>query len=231
MAVSENDLLVGPLAPANGVTLISLDFFFENASDLQVFKSGSTDPLTIVTDYTVTLPSGPGLTDGSITLTTPANGTDRYSIYLVPPIQRSSDLQFRGGFQAGPVNLELDRLWRAVQALDTALERTFRFTQTGDVPARLNVETAAQRVNQLIGFTADGTGLTLIAIFLLISHGLPMETVGQPFDPTKMKAVAVEESDTLPHNTVIEELAAGYFHKGEVLKFAEVKITSRKGDP
>jgi hypothetical protein len=163
MAVSENDLLVGPLAPANGVTLISLDFFFENASDLQVFKSGGTDPLTIVTDYTVTLPSGPGLTDGSITLTTPANGTDRYSIYLVPPIQRSSDLQFRGGFQAGPVNLELDRLWRAVQALDTALERTFRFTQTGDVPARLNVETAAERVNQLIGFTADGTGLTLIA--------------------------------------------------------------------
>jgi molecular chaperone GrpE (heat shock protein) len=60
---------------------------------------------------------------------------------------------------------------------------------------------------------------------------LPMETVGQPFDPTKMKAVAVEESDTLPHNTVIEELAAGYFHKGEVLKFAEVKITIRKGDP
>ena len=32
-------------------------------------------------------------------------------------------------------------------------------------------------------------------------------------------------------NTVIEELAAGYFHKGEVLKFAEVKIAIRKGDP
>jgi len=60
---------------------------------------------------------------------------------------------------------------------------------------------------------------------------LPMETVGHPFDPTKMKAVAVEESDSLPHNTVVEELAAGYFHKGEVLKFAEVKIAIRKGDP
>jgi molecular chaperone GrpE (heat shock protein) len=60
---------------------------------------------------------------------------------------------------------------------------------------------------------------------------LPMETVGHLFDPTKMKAVAVEESDSLPHNTVIEELAAGYFHRGEVLKFAEVKIAIRKGDP
>ena len=59
---------------------------------------------------------------------------------------------------------------------------------------------------------------------------LPMETVGQPFDPTKMKAVAVEENDTLAHNTVVEELAAGYFHKGDVLKFAEVKISVRKGD-
>jgi molecular chaperone GrpE (heat shock protein) len=57
-----------------------------------------------------------------------------------------------------------------------------------------------------------------------------METVGQPFDPTKMKAVAVEESDALPHNTVVEELAAGYYHKGDVLKFAEVKITTRKGN-
>jgi molecular chaperone GrpE (heat shock protein) len=60
---------------------------------------------------------------------------------------------------------------------------------------------------------------------------LPMETVGHLFDPTKMKAVAVEESDSLPHNTVVEELAAGYFHRGEVLKFAEVKIAIRKGDP
>jgi molecular chaperone GrpE (heat shock protein) len=56
-----------------------------------------------------------------------------------------------------------------------------------------------------------------------------MEAVGQPFDPTKMKAVAVEENDTLAHNTVVEELAAGYFHKGDVLKFAEVKISVRRG--
>jgi molecular chaperone GrpE (heat shock protein) len=58
---------------------------------------------------------------------------------------------------------------------------------------------------------------------------VPMETVGRAFDPKTMKAVAVEESDTLAHNTVLEELAAGYLHKGDVLKFAEVKIAVRKG--
>jgi hypothetical protein len=58
---------------------------------------------------------------------------------------------------------------------------------------------------------------------------VPMETVGHLFDPTKMKAVAVEESVAVVHNTVIEELAAGYYFKDEVLKFAEVKIAINKG--
>jgi molecular chaperone GrpE (heat shock protein) len=58
---------------------------------------------------------------------------------------------------------------------------------------------------------------------------VPMETVGHVFDPTKMKAVAVEHSDTAAHNTVIEELAAGYYLKDVVLKFAEVKIAINKG--
>jgi hypothetical protein len=58
---------------------------------------------------------------------------------------------------------------------------------------------------------------------------VPMETVGHIFDPTRMKAVATEDSDTVAHNTVIEELAAGYYFKDEVLKFAEVKIATNKG--
>jgi molecular chaperone GrpE len=64
---------------------------------------------------------------------------------------------------------------------------------------------------------------------LLRNAGIvPMETVGHLFDPAKMKAVAVENSVTVPHNTVIEELAAGYYLKDEVLKFAEVKIAINK---
>lgn len=58
---------------------------------------------------------------------------------------------------------------------------------------------------------------------------IPMQTVGHAFDPAKMKAVAVEHNNTVEHNTVIEELAAGYYLKNEVLKFAEVKIASNKG--
>ncbi len=66
---------------------------------------------------------------------------------------------------------------------------------------------------------------------LLLSEAgvVAMQTVGLGFDPTRMKAVAVEENNSLPHNTVIEEIAAGYLHKDEVLKFAEVKIAINKG--
>ncbi len=56
-----------------------------------------------------------------------------------------------------------------------------------------------------------------------------MPAKGQSFDPTRMKAVAVEENTTVPHNTVIDELGAGYLFKDEVLKFAEVKIAIHKG--
>lgn len=64
---------------------------------------------------------------------------------------------------------------------------------------------------------------------LLKTEGIaPMETVGREFDPSRMKAVAVEKTDALPHNTVMEELSRGFFYKNEILKFAEVKIAIRK---
>jgi molecular chaperone GrpE (heat shock protein) len=58
-----------------------------------------------------------------------------------------------------------------------------------------------------------------------------MQTTGRPFDPAAMKAVMVTESDTHPPNTVIEELAAGYYHKDQVLKFAEVNIAVKRKEP
>jgi hypothetical protein len=162
MTVASNDLLVGPVTPGAGVTLIAIDFYFENETDLEVYKSGSNTPLTLTTDYTVSLPTSVGATDGSISLVVAADGTDRYSIYGKQPLVRSSDLQFRNDLRSPVINVELDRLWRAIQGIDTALDRVFKFSQTSDVPLPLDAETAASRQNQLIGFTADGTQLALV---------------------------------------------------------------------
>lgn len=156
MAVSENDLVVGPLTPAAGVTTISLDFYFEQASWLEVYKSGSETPLVLNTDYTVT---GAGSISGVVTLTTAANGTDAYSIYLVVPLERSSDMQLRGEFKSKPFNVELDRVWQAMQGIDTRLGRTLRVSRTSNVPTPLFSDTAAERSDRVLKFSGDGSGL------------------------------------------------------------------------
>lgn len=121
MAVSKNDLIVGPVVLASGVTVISLDFFFQKAAWLDVYKSGSEVPLILGADYTV---AGDGTDTGSVTLSTAANGTDSYSVYLSVPLERSSDMQLRGEFKSGPFNLEMDRLWQAMQGIKTTVSRT-----------------------------------------------------------------------------------------------------------
>jgi molecular chaperone GrpE (heat shock protein) len=53
---------------------------------------------------------------------------------------------------------------------------------------------------------------------------------GLLFDPNSMKAVEFELIDTVPPNTVLEELASGYLYQKRVLKYAEVKVAVAKGD-
>ncbi len=57
-----------------------------------------------------------------------------------------------------------------------------------------------------------------------------MRCEGRPFDPNHMKAVDFEMLDTVPPNTVLEELSSGYFYQKRVLKYAEVKVAVAKGD-
>ncbi len=62
---------------------------------------------------------------------------------------------------------------------------------------------------------------------LLDQLGLqPIKALGQPFDPTLMKAVAREESAEGAPNIVTEELADGYLYEGKPLRLAEVKVSA-----
>ncbi|MBI4026381.1 MAG: nucleotide exchange factor GrpE [Verrucomicrobia bacterium] len=55
-----------------------------------------------------------------------------------------------------------------------------------------------------------------------------IETLGKSFDPLVMTAVAAETDARQPHHTVIEEIAAGYHWRGELLRPAQVKVTLNK---
>jgi len=61
---------------------------------------------------------------------------------------------------------------------------------------------------------------------LLAQAGIQrMRTLGTVFDPVSMLAVAIVPPDGQPPNVVVEEIAAGYRWRDEVLRPAEVKIT------
>ncbi len=153
MAVSENDLVVGPLTPAAGVTTISLDFDWTGweASWLEVYKSGSETPLVLNSDYTV---SDAGTVSAVVTLTAPANGTDAYSVFLVTPLERSSDMQLRGEFKSEPFNVEMDRIWQRLQYEGTRGDRALRTSKTKAISGDLS----GVGNGQFVKLKPDGSG-------------------------------------------------------------------------
>ena len=62
---------------------------------------------------------------------------------------------------------------------------------------------------------------------LLDEEGVkPMNSEGEKFDPYKHEVVILEEGrDDLPENTILEEIAKGYYFKDKVLRPAMVKIS------
>ena len=50
--------------------------------------------------------------------------------------------------------------------------------------------------------------------------------LSQPFDPTRMKAVEVVQTTTMPPGTVVGVFRSGYTSNGRVLRFAEVKVVA-----
>ncbi len=58
----------------------------------------------------------------------------------------------------------------------------------------------------------------------------PIDSVGQPFDPTKQEALTMEASDEVPANHVLTEFEKGYFYKDRLLRAAKVVVSSGKAE-
>jgi molecular chaperone GrpE len=64
---------------------------------------------------------------------------------------------------------------------------------------------------------------------LLRSRGVEaIPSEGLPFDPSRMKAVAVDPSRRVREGTVTQELRRGYERNGDVLRPAEVRVSRRE---
>lgn len=72
----------------------------------------------------------------------------------------------------------------------------------------------------------EGVEMTMAGLCnTLEKFGLkPVDGVGQPFDPNLHEALAMEASDTVPPNTILQEYQKGYMFKDRLLRAAKVVV-------
>jgi molecular chaperone GrpE len=85
---------------------------------------------------------------------------------------------------------------------------------------------AAARKTDSTGALVEGVDLVLRLFQGVLERAgvKPMDSVGQPFDPSMHQAVAVVEAPEAPDRTVLEEVQRGYWIHTRILRPAMVKV-------
>ena len=113
-------------------------------------------------------------------------------------------------------------------------KRDFHRHATATLVAKLlpvidNFERALASDPRTDGESAMHKGITLIHRQLmeeLRREGLvPLESVGEPFDPSRHEAIVTDSTSDLPPNTVVAEIQRGYFFLDRLLRPAAVKVS------
>ena len=142
---------------------------------------------------------------------------------------------------------ERDRLLRTAaeaentkKRLQTDYQRQLKFANEGIlegmVPVFDSVEAAIKSVTEKVEeddvsptFTTFNEGVELVHKQLLDAlkiHGLvPIEAVGEAFDPNQHEALLVTPSDDVPEGQVIEEFRRGYMLHTRVLRASQVVVS------
>lgn len=83
----------------------------------------------------------------------------------------------------------------------------------GDSPEAQNVIKGVEMIYRQMVQALEQAGMSKI------------EAVGQPFDPKLHEAIMQVEDDSVPEDTVVEELRAGYMLKERVIRPSMVKVS------
>ena len=124
--------------------------------------------------------------------------------------------------------------------LQTDYQRQLKFANEGIlegmVPVLDSLEAAIKSVNDQVEtsdasaeFTSFNEGVQLVHKQLLDAlkiHGLlPIEAVGETFDPNQHEALLITPSDDVPEGKVIEEFRRGYMLHTRVLRASQVVVS------
>jgi GrpE len=147
---------------------------------------------------------------------------------LLPEMQRQAEERARREV----IDVLLDLRDRLRRGLDSA--------QAGQIELRKSFElgwrTKLFGLNKPLGAALDavaalkkGYSLSLERLNEVLAQSdiREIECQGQPFDPTSMHVVDLEETRNAPEGTVLEVYRAGYEWRGEVYRPAQVKVARR----
>jgi len=128
-------------------------------------------------------------------------------------------------------NKDLEKnLKQLIMTLVEVAERMNRVGQAVLVPPKKVLFGYNNQLKQIIKNTKKGVEILSSHMDTLLQEKgvVRIKTVGEQFDPTKMIAIVAEVVNDVPADFVAEEFSPGYIFNGNVLKFAEVKVSKKQ---
>lgn len=147
---------------------------------------------------------------------------------LLPEMQRQAEERARG--EVLNVLLDLrDRLRRGLDSARTGQVELRKSFELGWRTRLFGLDKPLQAALDAVAALEKGYSLSLERLNEVLNQSdvREIECEGQPFDPTSMHAVDLEETSGAPEGTVLEVYRAGYEWKGEVYRHAQVKVARR----
>jgi molecular chaperone GrpE len=147
---------------------------------------------------------------------------------LLPEMQRHADERARG--EVLDVLLDLrDRLHRGLDSARAGQRKIRESFKLGWRIRFFGLDKPLEAAVEAVAALEKGYSLSLERLNEVLDQSdvREIECQGQPFDPTSMQAVDLEETSGTPEGTVLEVYRAGYQRKGEVHRPAQVKVARR----
>lgn len=171
---------------ANGLTTsFPYQFMIADADDITV----EVDDIIVTTGFAVTGVGSP--TGGAIEFAVaPANGSTVLR-YLDPVLKRVQDYQQLGDFNSETIDLDLDRIWLAIQSFQASVGRAIKLPVATNGDQTL-MENAAERANMVIGFDLSGN----LKLLSPVENPLLAEELASTSDGKGVALVGFKQSGT-----------------------------------
>ncbi len=170
---------------ANGVTTVfPYNFMIADDDDMKVVV----DDVVQTSGYTVTGIGNPAGGDVIFSVA-PANGL-KVLRYLDPLLKRETDYQQFGDFLADTVNLDFDKIWLALQAINQNFKRSLKLPVDTTTDQAIT-EDAAARTGKVVSFDSSGN------MVLLLPADLSAATFISTYMETLLAAIDAADARTI----------------------------------